>query len=151
MDDGSFIVRCPQCGTKNRVPNKRTTGNIVCGKCKSQLDLTLLFPHGFLRVNDSSFYDEVIRFNGPVLVDFTAPWGGHCRGLEPVLDELANEYAGKIKFVKVNVDESPRTASNHGIRGVPAFYFYNGGRIVDQAVGALPKSEIERHLNSMAR
>jgi thioredoxin 1 len=71
--------------------------------------------------------------------------------LEPVLDELANQNAGRIKFAKVNVDESPKTASEHGIRGVPALYFYNRGKIVDQAVGALPKAEIERRLNTIVR
>ena len=74
MYDNNFIVRCPQCGTKNRVPYPQRGGNAVCGKCKSQLDLTALFPNGPLQVNDGSFYNEVIRFNGRVLVDFTAPW-----------------------------------------------------------------------------
>ena len=74
MDENNFIVRCPRCGAKNRIPYKRTVGNAVCGKCKNQLDLTVLFPSGPINSTDSSFYDEVIRFNGAVLVDFTASW-----------------------------------------------------------------------------
>jgi thioredoxin 1 len=70
--------------------------------------------------------------------------------MAPVLDELAAKYAGKVKFGRVNVDESPRTAGQHSIRGVPAIYFYNRGVVVDKAIGALPKAEIERRLNSLA-
>jgi thioredoxin 1 len=69
--------------------------------------------------------------------------------MAPVLDELASQYAGRVKFAKVNVDESPRTAGNHGVRGVPAFSFYLNGNIVDQAVGAIPKGEIERRLQAL--
>lgn len=74
MEEANFIVRCPRCGSKNRIPQKRTSGKAVCGKCKTQLDLNLLFPNRPFHTTDSSFRDEVIRFNGPVLVDFTAPW-----------------------------------------------------------------------------
>ena len=74
MYSNNLIVRCPRCGAKNRIPDSHTAGNAVCGKCKTQLDLTALFPNRPLNTTDSSFYDEVIRFNGPVFVDFTAPW-----------------------------------------------------------------------------
>jgi thioredoxin 1 len=70
--------------------------------------------------------------------------------MAPVLDELAAKFAGKVKFGRVNVDESPRTANQHSIRGVPAICFYNRGVIVDKAVGALPRGELERRLNSLA-
>ncbi len=69
--------------------------------------------------------------------------------MAPVLDELATQFAGKVKFARVNVDESPRTANEHAIRGVPAIYFYNRGAVADKAVGALPKGEIERRLNAL--
>ena len=85
-----------------------------------------------------------------MLVDFTALWCGHCRKLEPVLDELAQSFTGKVKFAKVNVDNSPKTASRHAIRGVPALFFYKNGKVVDQAVGALPKGELERRLKALA-
>lgn len=74
MNNETFIVRCPQCGAKNRVIGNRKGSRAVCGKCKTQLDLNLLFPDRLLNVCDTSFFEEVVRFNGPVVVDFTAPW-----------------------------------------------------------------------------
>jgi thioredoxin 2 len=74
MDHDSFIVRCPRCGARNRVPGARRSGSAVCGKCKAELDLAILFPSRPLNVSDTSFYEEVVRFNGPVFVEFTAPW-----------------------------------------------------------------------------
>ena len=74
MNKASFIVRCPRCGARNRVPGNHTSDNAVCGKCKSSLDLSLLYPDRPLNVSDSTFSDEVVRFNGPVLVEFSAPW-----------------------------------------------------------------------------
>jgi thioredoxin 2 len=74
MYNNNLIVLCPRCGAKNRIPENRTAGNAVCGKCKTQLNLTVLFPNRPLNATDSSFHDEVIRFNSPVLVDFKAPW-----------------------------------------------------------------------------
>lgn len=149
MNEDSITIRCPKCGARNRVPKDRWRERPKCGKCKEVLDLSRLYPDRPIDVTDSDFQTEVGAFPGPVLVDFTALWCGHCRRLEPVLDELAQAYAGKVKIARVDVDNAPHTASRHGIRGVPALFFYKRGAIVDKAVGALPKSEIERRLNGI--
>lgn len=74
MDQDNFIVRCQRCGAKNRIPGTRMTGNAVCGKCKARLDIGVRYPDRPIDVVDSNFSDEVIRFAGPVLVEFSAPW-----------------------------------------------------------------------------
>ena len=74
MDQENFIVRCSRCGAKNRIPGNRISGNAVCGKCKAGLDLGLRYPDRAIDVSDGTFADEVVKFNGPVLVDFSAPW-----------------------------------------------------------------------------
>lgn len=149
VSDETTIVRCPHCGAKNRVPVSRLGEKAVCGRCKTSIDLSVIYPNKPIVVHDSTFDEEVARFPGLVLLDFHAPWCGHCRTLDPVMDGLAADYAGKVKIVKVNVDKSPGIASRHGVKGVPALYFYKDGKIVDQAVGALPRNELERRLNSL--
>ncbi|MDD5007722.1 MAG: hypothetical protein PHU49_04585 [Syntrophorhabdaceae bacterium] len=74
MDRGNFIVRCSRCGAKNRIPGDRPGNGAVCGKCRTNLDLSLLYPDRPLNASDTTFHNEVVTFNGPVLVEFTAPW-----------------------------------------------------------------------------
>lgn len=93
-------------------------------------------------VNDANFDTEVLKSSVPVLVDFTATWCGPCRAIAPVIDVLAGEYQGRAKFAKVDVDESPSTASRYGVRGVPTLLIIKGGQVVDQQVGAAPKARI---------
>jgi len=97
-----------------------------------------------LSVNSSNFNAEVESFKGLVVVDFWAPWCSPCRMLGPIFEELANDYAGneKIKFVKINTDDSPEIARNFQIRGIPTIKFIKDGKEVDQQVGAVPKEVI---------
>ena len=97
---------------------------------------------GAQHVTDADFETEVLKAAGPVLVDFWAEWCGPCRALTPTLDALAAEKSGKLKVVKVNVDESPHAPSKYGVRSIPALYIFKGGQVVAQTVGALPKSEL---------
>lgn len=103
-----------------------------------------------LSVTDSTFKQEVLDSEVPVLVDFWAPWCGPCRMVAPVVDEIADQYVGQIKVVKVNTDENPSVANQYGIRSIPTLMIFKGGQRVDMVVGAVPKttlaSTLEKHL-----
>lgn len=103
---------------------------------------------GAQQVTDQNFEAEVLKSDTPVLVDFWAEWCGPCRSLIPSIDALAEEKKGKVKVVKVNVDESPEAPSKYGVRSIPALMIFKGGQLVAQTVGALPKSELEKWVES---
>lgn len=95
-----------------------------------------------LAVSDSSFEAEVLQSSTPVLVDFWAEWCGPCKMLAPILDSVVEAYAGKIKIVKLNVDDNPETAPKFGIRGIPTLLLFNQGQVVATKVGALSKAQL---------
>jgi thioredoxin 1 len=97
-------------------------------------------------VTDATFKDEVLDSDVPVLVDFWAPWCGPCRMVAPVVDEIADQYAGQVKVVKLNTDENPNTASQYGIRSIPTLMIFKGGQRVDMVVGAVPKTTLANTL-----
>lgn len=96
-----------------------------------------------INVTDENFNKEVLEAGIPTFVDFWASWCGPCRMIGPVFEELSKEYAGKVKFAKVNVDENPKTPSAYGVRGIPTLIMFKGGKAVDQIVGAVPKSQLD--------
>lgn len=97
---------------------------------------------------DASFEADAVKSGVPVLVDFWAEWCGPCRMLSPVLDDIANTYEGKLKVVKVNVDESSATAAVYGVRGIPTLLLMKDGQVIGTKVGNLPKSQLTAFIDS---
>ena len=102
-------------------------------------------------VSEATFGQEVLSSNEPVLVDFWAEWCGPCRAIAPVLDELSSELEGKVKIVKLNVDENPGIAAQYGVRSIPAMILFKGGEAADMKIGAgTPKAGLTKWLEGHA-
>lgn len=99
-------------------------------------------------VTDQSFEAEVLKANVPVLVDYWAEWCGPCKMIAPILDEVAKEYAGRLKIAKLNIDENPGTPPKYGIRGIPTLMLFKGGNVEATKVGALAKSQLTAFIDS---
>jgi thioredoxin 2 len=147
MDAEPRLIRCPACGTINRVPSAGLARGRrpVCGRCKA----TLLLEASPVEVTDATFVPEVERSPLPVVVDLWAPWCGPCRTMAPVLEELAAELTGRVRFAKLNVDENPATASRFNVRSIPTLVMMKNGREVDRIVGAQPKAAIAQRLERL--
>ncbi|HRQ61806.1 MAG TPA: thioredoxin [Alphaproteobacteria bacterium] len=100
-----------------------------------------------IAVKDSTFEAEVLKADGPVVVDFWAEWCGPCKALSPLIDEVAGELAGKVKIVKVNIDESPDAPTKYGVRGIPTLMLFKDGQVVDTRVGGMPKSQLSEWIS----
>ena len=98
-------------------------------------------------VTDDTFQVEVIESETPVLVDFWADWCAPCKMIAPIVDDLAEEYDGKVKFAKMDVDSNPNTPMTYGVRGIPTLLIFNGGSPVDQVVGAVPKAALKGRID----
>ncbi|HTA07142.1 MAG TPA: thioredoxin domain-containing protein [Streptosporangiaceae bacterium] len=120
MTDGP-VITCPNCGRKNRVP-AATSGTPRCGNCHRPLPW-------IVDAGDDNFTEIAENASVPVVVDLWAPWCGPCRMVSPVLAELAAEFAGRMKLVKVNVDESPRLQSRFGVQSIPTLLLLDGGQV----------------------
>ena len=100
-------------------------------------------------VSDVSFEQEVLRSDVPVLIDFWAPWCGPCKVISPLVEELAAEYDGRLKVVKMNVDDNPQTPTRYGIRGIPNLIVFKSGEVAHQIVGAVPKPQLVKAIDSI--
>jgi thioredoxin 1 len=96
-----------------------------------------------VHVNDKNFSSEVINSDLPVLVEFWATWCGPCRSISPIVEALAKEFSGRVKVTKLNVDESPATPSQYGVRGIPTLILFKSGKILDQIIGSVPKARLK--------
>jgi len=104
---------------------------------------------GVFEVNDSTFEQEVLQSTQPVLVDFWAAWCGPCRALGPIVDQVAAQYSGQLKVMKMDVDKNPATPGRYGIRGIPALLLFNGGKVAEQIVGLVPKDVIDKSISKV--
>jgi thioredoxin 2 len=138
-----LMIACPACGATNRVPGDKVAQGLapVCGKCRAPLPMGKPQP-----VTDATFAQDVERSPVPVLVDAWAPWCGPCHMIAPIIDQLATELAGRVRVVKLNVDDNPRTAARFDLRSIPTLLVLKDGREVDRLVGVQPKQEIARRL-----
>ena len=105
--------------------------------------------NNIIEVNDDNFDHEVVRASQPVLVDFHATWCGPCKAIAPMIEALAGEYAGRVRFVKVDVDQAPTTAAQHRITGVPTLMVYQGGQVRDTVVGGLSALALKARIDAV--
>ena len=133
MPAATAVVTCPHCGRKNRIA-PAAEGIPRCGNCHNALPWVV-------DATDTNF-DTVIDSRLPVLVDLWAPWCGPCHALAPAVQRSSEEFAGRLKVVKVNVDEAPGISARFGVQGIPTLLLLRQGRIVAQQVGALPESQL---------
>jgi thioredoxin 2 len=141
-------VSCPRCGATNRVDAERTGrgADPVCGRCRAKLHPAT----EVVEVTDSRFDEQVLASHLPVLLDVWAPWCVPCRGLEPVIEELAASLSGRVRVAKLNVDRSPQSAARLRIQGVPTVIVFKGGHEVSRMIGARGKAELLRALAGVA-
>jgi thioredoxin 1 len=99
-----------------------------------------------VQITDSTFDDEVMKSDIPVIVDFWAPWCGPCKMIAPILEDIATEYDGKLKVAKLDVDTNSKVASQYKIMSIPALLIFKNGELVDQMIGAMPKNQLLDHI-----
>ena len=104
-----------------------------------------------LELTDANFEEQVLKSDKPCLVDFWAEWCGPCRMVGPMVQEISREYGEKLKVGKLNVDQNSETAAKYGIMSIPSLLFFNGGKVVDQVIGALPKKQLVEKVEKIVK
>ena len=141
------LIQCPACGAKNRIPAEKQHLRPKCGRCGQSL---VDAGSGAVLDLDDPGFDRLVRESTqPVLVDFYSPTCGPCRTLAPVIDDIARNYAGRLRVAKLDTSRHQLAAARFQIRGVPTLLFFKNGSLADQIVGAAPQAEIERHIRAL--
>ena len=140
----TLLIRCRSCGSNNRVPQEKIERGLeaICGNCKTPLPVV----HEPITVTDATFQAEVESSPLPVLVDMWAPWCPPCKLIAPVIDQLAAEMAGRVRFAKLNVDENPRTTQRFNPMAIPTLVVLKQGQEIDRMLGVQSKQAIARRL-----
>lgn len=129
-----LIVACTNCHTKNRVP-ATASGMPRCGKCQTPL-------RWVVNASDADFASVVEAAAIPVLVDIWAPWCGPCRKVSPALEQIAGEFAGRLKLVKINADEAPGVSQRFDVLAIPTLLLLSRGEVIDKQIGAAPAAQL---------
>ena len=137
------VIRCPNCGQANRVPDLAGGKKAVCGKCKTPL-ISMNGDGHPVALTDANFADTIAR--GRSVVDFWAAWCGPCRMIAPILEQLASERRD-VRFAKLNVDENPGIAAKYGIMSIPTLMLFKDGQLASRQVGAQPKQKLEQWIS----
>ncbi|GKX55189.1 thiol disulfide reductase thioredoxin [Leminorella grimontii] len=132
---------CPSCQTKNRVPEDRLEEDAKCGRCGHSL-----FDGEVINATASSF-DALLNDDLPVVIDFWAPWCGPCRSFAPIFEDVAQERANSIRFIKVDTEAEPALSARFGIRSIPTIMVFKNGQRVDMLNGAMPKEPFNQWLD----
>ncbi|WP_070966668.1 thioredoxin TrxC [Vibrio sonorensis] len=138
----TFNSRCPHCGGVNRVPTERVCESPSCGKCQEPL------LDGKPIEGTSLNYHAILKSDLPIVIDFWAPWCNPCVGFAPVFEDVAANFKGQVRFVKINTEVEQQLASEHQIRSIPTVKVLKNGQLLDVINGALPKSQFEQWLRS---
>lgn len=149
MTEKQFYIRCTGCRAKNRVPQTRLGDKPKCGKCAAELDLKD-FSGIPMDITDATYAGEVVDSALPVVLTCWAPWCSSCQAILPIITRLAPQYAGKIKFAKVNVEQNQQTGARFSVQSIPVMLVLRSGKLVNRLVGALPEMELRRSLDTIA-
>lgn len=148
MNTTYLLLLCPGCGSKNRVPDDKQHLAPKCGRCGVSLEGAHP-PGAVIALNDTNFHQVVEQSSLPVLVDFYSPTCGPCQALAPLIETIADRYAGQVVVAKLDTSVHQLTAARFQIRGVPSLLFFNRGKVVDQLLGAVPQADIELRLDQL--